>query len=94
MRIDIISVVPELLKSPFEASILKRAIDAQLVEVIVHNLRDYSTDCYKSVDDYQFGGGAGMVMRIEPIDRCITKLNYSEKLSESVKLWSCKSNLF
>lgn len=82
MRIDIISVVPELLKSPFEASILKRAIDAQLVEVIVHNLRDYSTDCYKSVDDYQFGGGAGMVMRIEPIDRCITKLkserNYEE----------------
>ena len=82
MRIDIISVVPKLLKSPFEASILKRAIDAQLVEVIVHNLRDYSTDCCKSVDDYQFGGGAGMVMSIEPIDRCITKLkserNYEE----------------
>ena len=82
MRIDIISVVPELLKSPFEASILKRAIDAQLVEVIVHNLRDYTTDSYKSVDDYQFGGGAGMVMSIEPIDRCITKLkserNYEE----------------
>ena len=82
MRIDIISVVPELLKSPFEASILKRAIDAQLVEVIVHNLRDYSTNTCKSVDDYQFGGGAGMVMSIEPIDRCITKLkserNYEE----------------
>ena len=82
MRIDIISVVPELLKSPFEASILKRAINNQLVEVIVHNLRDYTTDSYKSVDDYQFGGGAGMVMSIEPIDRCITKLkserNYKE----------------
>ena len=82
MRIDIISVVPRLLKSPFEASILKRAIDAQLVEVIVHNLRNYTTDIYKSVDDYQFGGGAGMVMSIEPIDRCITKLkserNYEE----------------
>ena len=82
MRIDIISVVPELLKSPFEASILKRAIEANLVEVYVHNLRDYTTDNYKSVDDYQFGGGAGMVMTIEPIDKCITKLkaerNYDE----------------
>ena len=84
MRIDIISVVPELLKSPFEASILKRAIDAQLVEVIVHNLRDYSTDCYKSVDDYQFGGGAGMVMSIEPIDRCITKLKSERKYEEII----------
>jgi len=82
MRIDIISVVPELLKSPFEASILKRAIEANLVEVYVHNLRDYTTDNYKSVDDYQFGGGAGMVMTIEPIDKCISKLkaerNYDE----------------
>ncbi|MAH20255.1 MAG: tRNA (guanosine(37)-N1)-methyltransferase TrmD [Flavobacteriaceae bacterium] len=82
MRIDIICVVPELLKSPFEASILKRAIDAKLVEVYVHNLRDYTSDNYKSVDDYQFGGGAGMVMTIEPIDKCITKLknerNYEE----------------
>ena len=68
MRIDIICVVPELLKSPFEASILKRAIDAKLVEVYVHSLRDYTSDNYKSVDDYQFGGGAGMVMTNEPID--------------------------
>jgi tRNA (guanine37-N1)-methyltransferase len=74
MRIDIISVLPELLKSPFEASILKRAIDAKLVEVHFHNLRDYTADNYKSVDDYQFGGGAGMVMMIEPIDKCITAL--------------------
>lgn len=74
MRIDIITVLPELLKSPFEASILKRAIEAKLVEVHFHNLRDYTTDNYKSVDDTQFGGGAGMVMMIEPIDKCISKL--------------------
>jgi tRNA (guanine37-N1)-methyltransferase len=82
MRIDIICVVPELLKSPFEASILKRAIDSKLVEIYVHSLRDYASDNYKSVDDYQFGGGAGMVMTIEPIDKCITRLkserNYEE----------------
>ena len=74
MRIDIISVVPELLTSPFDASILKRAIDAQLVEIRVHNLRDFSSDQYNSIDDYQFGGGAGMVMMVEPIDKCITQL--------------------
>jgi tRNA (guanine37-N1)-methyltransferase len=82
MRIDIISVVPELLTSPFDASILKRAIDAQLVEIRVHNLRDFSSDQYNSIDDYQFGGGAGMVMMVEPIDKCITQLkserNYDE----------------
>ncbi len=82
MRIDIITVLPELLKSPFEASILKRAIDANLVEVHFHNLRDYTTDNYKTIDDYQFGGGAGMVMMIEPIDKCISQLqserNYDE----------------
>jgi tRNA (guanine37-N1)-methyltransferase len=74
MRIDIITVLPELLKSPFEASILKRAIEANLFEVHFHNLRDYTTNRYKSVDDTQFGGGAGMVMMIEPIDKCISKL--------------------
>lgn len=82
MRIDIITVLPELLKSPFEASILKRAIEAGLVEVHFHNLRDYATGNYKSVDDTQFGGGAGMVMSIAPIDKCISKLqeerNYDE----------------
>ena len=71
---DIITVLPELLKSPFEASILKRAIESNLVEVHFHNLRDYTTDNYKSVDDTQFGGGAGMVMMIEPIDKCISAL--------------------
>ena len=83
MRIDIISVVPELLKSPFEASILKRAIDAKLVNIVFHNLRDYTTDNYKSIDDYQYGGGAGMVMTIEPIDKCIKKLK-SERDYEEV----------
>ena len=74
MRIDIISVVPDILKSPFEASIMKRSIEKGLVEVHFHNLRDYVTDNYKQIDDYQFGGGAGMVMMIEPIDKCISKL--------------------
>ena len=74
MRIDIITGLPDLLKSPFEASIMKRAIQKGLVEVHFHNLRDYSTNKHKNVDDYQFGGGAGMVMTIEPIDKCITKL--------------------
>ncbi|MFY7810741.1 MAG: tRNA (guanosine(37)-N1)-methyltransferase TrmD [Flavobacterium sp.] len=74
MRIDIITVLPELLKSPFEASILKRAIDKGLVQVNVHNIRDYATNKQKSVDDYQYGGGAGMVLSIEPIDLCISKL--------------------
>ena len=82
MRIDIITVLPELIKSPFEASILKRAVDKGLVEVVFHNLRDYSTNAYKTVDDYQFGGGAGMVLMIAPIDACISKLkkerNYDE----------------
>lgn len=82
MRIDIITVLPELIKSPFEASILKRAIEKGLVEVHFHNLRDYTTNKQKSVDDYQYGGGAGMVMSIQPIDDCIAKLknerNYDE----------------
>jgi tRNA (guanine37-N1)-methyltransferase len=84
MRIDIITVLPELLKSPFESSILKRAIDANLVEVHFHNLRDYASDNYKSVDDYQFGGGAGMVMMVEPIDKCITKLRSQRDYTEVI----------
>ncbi len=74
MRIDIISVVPDLLEGPFSHSILKRAQDKGLAEIQVHNLRDYSVDKQKSVDDYAFGGGAGMVLNIEPIDRCISDL--------------------
>ena len=74
MRIDIISVVPELIKSPFEASILKRAISDGIVDIHIHNLREFTSDKYKSVDDYQYGGGAGMVMTVEPIDKCISRL--------------------
>ncbi|WP_142783172.1 tRNA (guanosine(37)-N1)-methyltransferase TrmD [Changchengzhania lutea] len=84
MRIDIITVLPELLKSPFEASILKRAIDAGLVEVHFHNLRDYTTDNYKSIDDTQFGGGAGMVMMVEPIDKCISALKTERDYDEVI----------
>jgi len=84
MRIDIITVLPELLKSPFDASILKRAIKAKLVEVHFHNLRDYTTDNYKSIDDTQFGGGAGMVMMIEPIDKCISKLKAERDYDEVI----------
>ncbi|PIZ05356.1 MAG: tRNA (guanosine(37)-N1)-methyltransferase TrmD, partial [Flavobacteriales bacterium CG_4_10_14_0_8_um_filter_32_5] len=71
MRIDIITVLPKLLESPLNTSILKRAQDKGLVELMVHNLRDYSTNKQKSVDDYAFGGGAGMVMQIQPIADCI-----------------------
>jgi len=84
MRIDIITVLPELLKSPFEASILKRAIADNLVEVHFHNLRDYTTDNYKSIDDTQFGGGAGMVMLIEPIDKCISGLKAERDYDEII----------
>ncbi len=82
MRIDIITVLPQLLQSPFEHSILKRAIENNIAEVNLINLRDYSTHKQKSVDDYPFGGGAGMVMMIEPIANCIDTLkkerNYDE----------------
>ncbi len=84
MRIDIISVVPELIASPFEASILKRAITKGLVEVHFHNLRNYSTNKHKNVDDYQFGGGAGMVMSIEPIDKCISALKAEREYDEII----------
>lgn len=84
MRIDIITVVPDILTSPFEVSILKRAIEKGLVEIHLHNLRDYVTDNYKQIDDYQFGGGAGMVMMIEPIDKCITKLKSEREYDEII----------
>lgn len=83
MRIDIITALPELLVSPFEVSILKRAVEKGLVEVHTHNIRDYSTNSYNQIDDYQFGGGAGMVMMIEPIDKCISKLQ-SERNYDAV----------
>ena len=74
MRIDIISAVPSLLESPFNDSIIKRAKENNLVEIHIHNLREYSTNKHRTIDDYAFGGGAGMVLEIEPIDACISKL--------------------
>ncbi len=84
MRIDIITVLPELLQSPFEASILKRAIEKGLVSVHTHNLREYAVNKYGQVDDYQFGGGAGMVLMIEPIDRCISNLKAERDYEEII----------
>jgi tRNA (guanine37-N1)-methyltransferase len=82
MRIDILTVLPELLESPLNYSIVKRAREKNLVEINIINLRDFTTDKYKSVDDYAFGGGAGMVMMIEPVYKAIEKLkserNYDE----------------
>ena len=86
MRIDIITVVPDLLKSPFESSILKNSIEKGIVTIVIHNLRDYSTNKYKSVDDYQFGGGAGMVLMVEPIDKCISKLKSERNYDEVIYL--------
>ncbi|MFK5890660.1 MAG: tRNA (guanosine(37)-N1)-methyltransferase TrmD [Flavobacteriaceae bacterium] len=83
MRIDIISVEPNLIKSPFEYSIIKRAINKGFVTVYFHNLRDYALNKYGQIDDTQFGGGAGMVLMIEPIDKCISKL-ISERTYDEV----------
>lgn len=74
MRIDIITVAPELLESPFNHSIIQRAKDKGLAEIHLHNLRDFGLGNYNQIDDYQFGGGAGMVLMIEPISNCINKL--------------------
>ena len=107
MRIDIISAVPELLSGPFNSSIIRKSIEKNITEIHIHNLREYAKNNYKSVDDYQYGGGGGMVMLIEPIDKCISKLkserDYDEiiymtpdgsKLNQSVsnKL-SCMTNI-
>ncbi len=86
MRIDIITILPDLLKSPFQHSILKRAIQKGLAEVNLINLRDYSTQKQKSVDDYSFGGGAGMVMTIEPIAACIEDLKSQRNYDEVIYL--------
>lgn len=84
MRIDIISVVPEIIRSPFDGSIMKRAIEKGLVKVHFHNLREYTSNKYKQVDDYQYGGGAGMVMMAEPIDKCITQLKEERDYDEVI----------
>ena len=84
MRIDIITVSPELIKSPFEYSIIKRAIDKGLVDVHFHDLRKYALNKYGKIDDYQFGGGAGMVLMIEPIDKCISELQSQRKYDDVI----------
>ncbi|MBG0781344.1 MAG: tRNA (guanosine(37)-N1)-methyltransferase TrmD [Bacteroidales bacterium] len=86
MRIDIITLFPEMFDGPFTTSIIKRAVDKQLVEIVMHNLRDYSTDKHRKVDDYAFSGGAGMVMMIEPVDRCISTLTKQRNYDEIIYL--------
>lgn len=84
MRIDILSAVPDLMQSFFAHSIIQRAKDRNLLEIHLHNLHDYSTKKFKQIDDYQFGGGAGMVMCIEPILSCIEKLQQERKYDEII----------
>lgn len=84
LHIDIISVVPDLLESPFSHSIMKRARDRGLLEVDVINLREYAVNKYGQVDDYAFGGGAGMVMMVEPVDRCIADLKVKRNYDEVI----------
>lgn len=84
MRIDIITVLPEMFESPLNCSILKRARDKGLVEIHVHNLRDYTVNKHRKVDDYPFGGEAGMVMGIQPIDSCISALKAERHYDEIV----------
>ncbi len=84
LHIDILTVLPDLLKGPFDHSILKRAQQKKLVEVEIHNIRDYTTDKHHSTDDYQFGGGAGMVMMIEPIDNCLKHLKSKRTYDEII----------
>lgn len=84
MRIDILTVLPEMIESPLGCSILKRAQDKGLAEIVVHNLRDYSTNKHRKVDDYPFGGEAGMVMQVEPIDRAISALKRERKYDEVI----------
>jgi tRNA (guanine37-N1)-methyltransferase len=84
VRIDILTLLPELLEGPFSASIMKRAQDKKLVEIHFHNIRDYATNKHKNVDDYQYGGGAGMVMSIEPIVNVIEKLQNERTYDEVI----------
>lgn len=107
MKIDIITLFPEMIEGIFQYSILKRAQEKNIVNINLHNLRSYSTNKYKSVDDYAFGGDAGMVMMIEPIDNCINDLKSKNKYDEIIYLspdgelldqpmanqLSCKQNL-
>ena len=82
--IDIISATPELLKSPFSGSIMSRAIEKGIVQVNIHDLKDFSNNKKKQIDDYQYGGGSGMVLMIEPIDKCISHLKRLNDYSEVI----------
>lgn len=84
MRIDIITAVPSLFEGPMTQSIVKNAVDKGLAEIKIHDLRDYSTNNYRKIDDYQFGGGAGMVMMIEPISKCIDALKSERDYDEII----------
>lgn len=84
MRIDILTVLPEMLESPLNCSILRRAQDKGLAEIVVHNLRDYTTNKHRKVDDYPFGGEAGMVMQVEPVDRALTYLKSQRDYDEVI----------
>jgi tRNA (guanine37-N1)-methyltransferase len=86
MRIDIISVLPELMESPFKTSILKRAVDKGLVEVHFHHLRDWAINKHRQIDDEPYGGGAGMVMMVEPLDKCISDLKAQREYDEIIYL--------
>ncbi len=84
MRIDILTVLPEMIESPLNCSILKRAQDKGLAEIVVHNLREYTTNKHRKVDDYPFGGEAGMVMQVEPVDRAIADLKSQRDYDEVI----------
>lgn len=84
MRIDILTVLPEMFESPLGCSILQRAQDKGLAEIVVHNIRDYTTDKHRKVDDYPFGGEAGMVMKIQPVEACINALKQERTYDEII----------
>lgn len=84
LNVDIITVVPELFSGPFDHSIIKRAKEKEFVKINIINLRDYSSNKYKSVDDYMYGGGAGMVMMVEPVDKCISELRSKRRYDEVI----------
>lgn len=84
MRIDILTILPEMFESPLGCSILKRARDKGLAEIVVHNLRDYTTDRHRKVDDYPFGGEAGMVMKVQPVEACINALKAQREYDDVI----------
>jgi len=84
MNIDIITILPNLLEGPLSESIMQRAKDKKIVDITIHNLRDYASGKHKNVDDYQYGGGAGMVMMIEPVDQCISALTRKRTYDEII----------